>query len=203
MAPPSFVDLGKNARDLLTKTYSEFDDHFYGYEPFSAIVVSILDFGLIKLDSTTKSGALEFKTAANHDQSNKQFTGGVDIKYDCKKYGLTVTEKWTTRGYLSTDIAVENQLVEGSKVSLDTGMDLATGKRSANLKSSFKNDKVHFNIDSTVHTAPVVSLAGVVRHQDWLGGVKLSVDTSKANKVPTHHLVLGYSNPNYEVHGYV
>lgn len=182
MAPPSFSDLGKSARDILTKTYN---------------------FGFIKLDSTTKSGNLEFKTAAAHDQSNKQFNGGVDIKFDYKKYGLTVTEKWNTRGLLNTDISVENKFAEGTKVSVDSSFDCNSGKRSANFKSSYKNDNVHFNLDSTVHTAPVVSLAGVVRHQDWLGGLKLSVDSSKANKTPSHHLVLGYSTPNYDVFGYV
>jgi hypothetical protein len=178
MAPPSFGDLGKSARDILTKTYN---------------------FGFLKIDSTTRSGQLEFKTNASHDQLSKNFGGGLEVKYDFPKHGMTVVEKWNTKGILVTELTVQDKLVEGAKVGLETTFDAAGGKRSGLFKSSFKNDKVHFNVDSTVNTQPVVSISGVARHQDWLAGAKVIVDSAKANKIPQHHLIVAYTAPAYEV----
>jgi voltage-dependent anion channel protein 2 len=69
MAPPTFADLGKQARDLFGKGYNH---------------------GLIKLETTThgnENGNVEFKTNASHNLQSEKLTGGVDIKYKIPQHG--------------------------------------------------------------------------------------------------------------------
>lgn len=99
MAPPSYSDLGKQARDIFSKGYN---------------------FGLWKLDLKTKtSSGIEFNTAGHSNQESGKVFGSLETKYKVKDYGLTLTEKWNTDNTLFTEVAVQDQLLEGLKLSLE------------------------------------------------------------------------------------
>ncbi|XP_019770280.1 voltage-dependent anion-selective channel isoform X3 [Dendroctonus ponderosae] len=97
MAPPPYSDLGKKAQDVFNKGYH---------------------FGLVKLDIKTKSASgVEFATGGSSNQESGKVAGSLETKYKVKDYGLTFTEKWTTDNTLSTEMAVQDQLVPGLKLS--------------------------------------------------------------------------------------
>ena len=84
MAPPTFADLGKQARDLFGKGYSEFLRYFLLY-------IQLSDHGLIKVETTTRgneNGTVEFKTNASHNLANEKLAGNVDIKYKIPQHGM-------------------------------------------------------------------------------------------------------------------
>ncbi|KAK5981885.1 putative voltage-dependent anion-selective channel [Trichostrongylus colubriformis] len=69
MAPPTFADLGKSAKDLFNKGYNH---------------------GFVKVDATTRAGEnkeVEFKTAAAHNLGSGKLGGNLDVKYKIPAYG--------------------------------------------------------------------------------------------------------------------
>ncbi|KAF8374436.1 vdac-1 [Pristionchus pacificus] len=69
MAPPTFADLGKSAKDLFSKGYNV---------------------GLLKIDSTSKAGEkndVEFKVASTHNIASGKLGGNFDVKYKVPQYG--------------------------------------------------------------------------------------------------------------------
>lgn len=107
MSPPAYSDLGKNARDVFGKGYH---------------------FGLWKLDLKTKTNSgVEFTSAGHSNQDTGKVFGSLETKYKVKEYGLTFSEKWNTDNTLSSEVAVENQLVKGLKLSFDGSFAPQTG----------------------------------------------------------------------------
>lgn len=54
-------------------------------------IITYLDFGFLKLDSTTKAGEkreIEFKTGASHNVASQKLFGSLDIKYKLPVYGI-------------------------------------------------------------------------------------------------------------------
>ncbi len=107
MAPPSYSDLGKNARDVFNKGYH---------------------FGLWKLDVKTKtSSGVEFTSGGSSNQDTGKVSGSLETKYKLKEHGLTFSEKWNTDNTLTSEISVEDQLVKGLKLSFDGSFAPQTG----------------------------------------------------------------------------
>jgi hypothetical protein len=183
MAPPTFADLGKQARDLFTKGYNH---------------------GLIKVETTTQgneNGSVEFKTNASHNLANEKLTGNVDIKYKVPQYGLVLTEKWNTEGVLGTVIEINNQFARGLKTTLDTSYTPNTGKRDALLKTEWTNENVKVNGNLTLIGGPVANLSGVYSHNGFLFGVSNKYDFS-TNESKTTSVAFGFEHPLYTIHSY-
>lgn len=107
MSPPAYSDLGKKAKDVFGKGYH---------------------FGLIKLDCKTKTGSgVEFNTGGTSNQESGKVFGSLETKYKVKDYGLTFSEKWNTDNTLSTEVAVQDQLLKGLKISGDLLFSPQTG----------------------------------------------------------------------------
>lgn len=107
MSPPPYPDLGKRAKDVFNKGYH---------------------FGLIKLDCKTKTGGgVEFSTGGTSNQETGKVAGTLETKYNVKDYGVTFTEKWNTDNTLGTEIAVQDQLLKGLKLSADVNFSPQTG----------------------------------------------------------------------------
>uniref|UniRef100_A0A8C0JTM8 Non-selective voltage-gated ion channel VDAC2 n=1 Tax=Canis lupus dingo TaxID=286419 RepID=A0A8C0JTM8_CANLU len=83
--PPSYVDLGKAARDIFNKGFG---------------------FGLVKLDVKTKScSGVELSTSGSSNTDTGKVTGTLETRYKWCEYGLTFTEKWNTDNTLGTEIS--------------------------------------------------------------------------------------------------
>ncbi|CAD7677221.1 unnamed protein product [Nyctereutes procyonoides] len=82
--PPSYVDLGKAARDIFNTGFG---------------------FGLVKLDVKTKlCSGVEFSTSGSSNTDTGKVTGTLETRYKWCEYGLTFTEKWNTDNTLGTEI---------------------------------------------------------------------------------------------------
>jgi voltage-dependent anion channel protein 2 len=70
MSPPSYNDLGKNARDIFSKGYH---------------------FGLLKLDCKTKTkSGVEFSSGGSSNQDTGKVFGSLETKYRISDYGMSV-----------------------------------------------------------------------------------------------------------------
>jgi voltage-dependent anion channel protein 2 len=68
MSPPSYNDLGKNARDVFNKGYH---------------------FGLLKLDCKTKTkSGVEFSSGGSSNQDTGKVFGSLETKYKVSDYGM-------------------------------------------------------------------------------------------------------------------
>lgn len=93
MAPPTYGDLGKDARNVFSQGFH---------------------FGLIKLDVKTKtSSGVEFSSGGSSNQDTGKVFGSFETKYKFKEYGLTFAEKWNTDNTLGTDVTIVDKLLQG------------------------------------------------------------------------------------------
>lgn len=207
MAPPAYSDLGKNARDVFGKGYH---------------------FGLWKLDLKTKtSSGVEFTSAGHSNQDNGKVFGSLETKYKVKEYGLTFSEKWNTDNTLTSEVAVENQLVQGLKLSFDGSFAPQTGyklkditvscrcgtnrtitnkfsykfrSKTGRFKTAYSHERVRLDGDVNIDLAgPLINASGVVGYQGWLAGYQLAFDTQKS-KLTGNNFALGYTTGDFVLH---
>lgn len=183
-SPSSYADLGKAARDLFSKGYN---------------------FGQFKAEVKTKTaGGVEFTTNGSSDHENGKFVGNLETKYKWKDYGLTFNEKWNTDNTLATEVSVEDQGVKGLKVALDTKFAPQTGKKGGKIKTEYKHDYVHTNLDLDLVNFNVFG-AAVIGYKGWLAGYQLTLDTSKTAKslLAQNNFAIGYTKNDLTLHAAV
>lgn len=179
MAPPSYGDLGKNARDVFGKGYN---------------------FGLLKLDLKTKtSTGVEFSSGGVSNQETGKVFGSLETKYKFKEYGVTFTEKWNTDNVLATEIGVAD-FCQGAKVSLVSTFAPHTGDKSVLAKTEYKNQSITLNSDVDFKSGgPVVKGSGVLGYNGWLAGCLMKFDSSKG-KLVGNSFSLGYASGEFALH---
>jgi len=182
--PASYADLGKAARDLFSKGYH---------------------YGQYKVEAKTKTASgVEFTTNGSSDHESGRFVGNLETKYNWKDYGLTFNEKWNTDNTLSTEVSVEDQLLKGLKLSLDTKFAPQSGKKSGKIKTEYKYDYVHTNLDLDLINFTVFGSA-VVGYKGFLAGYQLALDTSKEAKalLSQNNFAVGYTKDDFTLHAAV
>jgi voltage-dependent anion channel protein 2 len=178
--PPCYADLGKTARELFSKGFN------YGFYKLEA-------------KTKTKSGA-EFNTTSSSNHDSGKFYGNLEAKYKWTEYGLVLTERWNTDNSLGTELSIEDQLLKGLKLSFDTSFAPHTGKKSGKIRSAYKRDYLHTNVDVDFDFAgPTIHSAGVLGYQGWLGGAQMVFDTSKS-KLSQCNFALGYTTSDFTLH---
>lgn len=184
MAPPTYSELSKNARDLFSDGYH---------------------FGLIKLDmkSKTKSG-VEFNTGGVSNQDSGKVFGTLETKYKIDDYGLKFSEKWNTDNTLATDITFADKLLKGLTLGYSCTFSPQTGTKTGKLKTSYKHDNVSATADFDLSLAagPLVNASTVVGYQGWLAGYQACFDTQR-NKLTKNNVAVGYVASDFTVHGAV
>lgn len=179
MAPPSYADLGKQARDVFNKGYN---------------------FGVWKLDCKTKTDTgVEFSTSGHSNQETGKVFGSLETKYKVPEYGLTFSEKWNTDNTLSTDVTHADKLVKGLKLTFEGSFAPQSGNKNGKVKASYGQDLVQVNSDVNLDCAgPIVNASAVVGWEGWLAGYQTAFDTQKA-KLVTNNFALGYTNKDIAV----
>uniref|UniRef100_A0A8C1Q4H4 Non-selective voltage-gated ion channel VDAC3 n=1 Tax=Cyprinus carpio TaxID=7962 RepID=A0A8C1Q4H4_CYPCA len=176
--PPAYSDLGKAAKDIFSKGYG---------------------FGIVKLDLKTKSqNGVEFNASGSNNTDTGKAGGSLETKYKMKDLGLSLNQKWNTDNMLSTEVSVEDQLVQGLKVALDTSFVPNTSKRSGKLKTGYKCDLVNVSCDIDFE-GPVVHSAAVLGYEGWLVGYQMAFDTAKS-KLVQNNFALGYKAGDFQLH---
>lgn len=181
-APPKFADLGKEARDLHSKNFH---------------------LGCVKLEAKTKSkDGFEFTAEGNHSTESGNTIAALETKFKYAPYGLTVTEKWNSGNVLASTLSVENKVVNGLKIDLDTTLSPSTGKKTAKVKTAYKHGElmhVTGDLDFGELAAPNVEATAVLAHKGFHAGYHASYDTG--NKVLLNNNVsLTYKKCNLVVH---
>lgn len=178
MAPPAFGSLGKQSKDVFGKGYN---------------------FGVLKLDVKTKTASgVEFSSAGTSNTDSGKVAGSLETKYKCPDYGMTVTEKWSTDNTLSTTVEVQDKLVPGLKVSLDTKFAPATGSKGGEISCEYKHDTATATADMDLGLTKL-NCSAVIGHKGWLAGYSTSFDIGKS-AITKHNFGLGYAAPDFVLH---
>jgi len=179
MAPPSYSDLGKQARDVFNKGYN---------------------FGVWKLDVKTKTDTgVEFSTSGHSNQETGKVFGSLETKYKVPEYGLTFSEKWNTDNTLYTDVTHSDKFLKGLKLTFEGTFAPQSGNKTGKLKANYGHDLVQVNTDVNLDLAgPVINTSAVVGWEGWLAGYQTAFDTQKT-KLVTNNFALGYTNKELAV----
>jgi len=182
MAPPCYADLGKAARDVLGKGY-----HLNTW----------------KLEAkTTTSAGLKFKTTGVHNTDNGKVLGVLESEYACKDYGLKMVEKWSTDNVLSMETSVENQGLEGLKLTLDGSFNPSSGNKRGQLKTSYKNDYLNTNLDVDSSGGPTIRGAVVGGYKGWMAGYQMAFDLAKS-QLTSNNFAVGLNGSDFALHAAV
>lgn len=182
MSPPSYFDLGKEARDVFGKGYH---------------------WGQVKLDVKTRhpmSGTQLSSGGVTNTDSGK-VTANIEVKTKrCPGTGTQLTTKWTTDNVLNTTVDVQDKLMSGLKLTLDTQLNPDTGSKNGKLKAELKTAAALLSLDTDLNlSGPIVNTAAVLGHKGWLAGLQCVYDASKS-KLVKNNLSLGYSKGDFVLH---
>ncbi|XP_075244290.1 non-selective voltage-gated ion channel VDAC2-like [Convolutriloba macropyga] len=184
MAPPSFADLGKDVRDLFSKGFHS---------------------GIVKLDlKTVAENKVEFKISGSHATVSGKTDAKVEGKYKCKDYGTTLTETWDTKNVIGCKVEVEDKLIEGMKLALDSSFHTDSGAKNGSLKTSYKHKCFNGDLESGLMLkAPVLKSSAVIGcpvagYEGWLLGGLLHFDCGKS-AVSKNEMALAYNKGNLKL----
>jgi voltage-dependent anion channel protein 2 len=179
MAPPSYSDIGKQARDVFGKGYH---------------------FGLVKLEVKSKSASgLEFTAGGNTTTDGGKVSGSIESKMTVKEHGLKLTEKWNTDNSIGATVDYE-KLMPGLKLTLDSSFQPNTGDKSGKFKTEYKHEKLLFNADMGLTKSPVVNMSAAVGHGPYALGYQTAFDSGKS-ALTKHNLALNYNAGDMVMHG--
>lgn len=99
---------------------------------------------------------------------------------------------------------MEDQVLEGLKLSLDTQFVPQSGKKSGKIKTEYKHDYVHTNLDLDLLKLTLFGSA-VVGYNGFLAGYQLALDTSKTAKslLSQNNFAVGYTKDDFALHAAV
>lgn len=177
--PPSYSDLGKAAKDLLNKGYN---------------------YGNAKLEvKTNTANGLAVTAGGTSNLASGKISGNLETKYVDKAHGLSVTKKWNTDNVVSSEVSLEEKLVGGLKLTLDSTYAVPSGSKSGVLKAAFKKDHINVALDANLAKAPLINGSAVVGYQGALLGYQMAFDVG-SGKLAKSNFALGYSAGNLTVH---
>ena len=80
------------------------------------------------MDVKTKTkNDIEFNVTGEHNNDVNKSLGTLEAKYKSPANGLTFVEKWNTDNVLKSEVTLEDSLLKGLKLALDTTYSPATG----------------------------------------------------------------------------
>ena len=124
--------------------------------------------------------------------------GTLETKYEWCEHGLTFTEKWNTDNTLGTEIAIEDQICQGLKLTFDSTFSASTGKKSGKIESSHKRECINLGWDVDF-AEPAICGSAVFGHEGWLAGHQMTLDRAEA-KLTRNNFAVGYRTGDYQLH---
>jgi hypothetical protein len=76
---------------------------------------------------TRTSNGIDFNVTGEHNNDVQKSLGTLEAKYRAPAQGLTFVEKWNTDNVLKSELTLEDNLVKGLKLTLDTSYAPASG----------------------------------------------------------------------------
>lgn len=182
MAPPSYSDFGKEARDIFSKNYHS---------------------NVIKLDCKTKSPlGMEFNLVGNSSTETGKADASLETKYSINNLGsgTVIKEKWSSNNILSSEITIQDLIVKGSKVGATANFSPVNCSKNFQFKSSLKKDLFNVNLDLDANqNAWMLKGMGVIQYQGWAVGGNVNFDL-RAKKLGGANVALGYISDDFTIH---
>lgn len=175
VAPQKYADLGKEARDLITKDF-------------------VID-NVNHLKATTKSAnGFQLTVEKNYNHSSGVVGASLETKYTGAGNDWSIATKCNTDSLLSSSISVANQGLDGLNVDIDTSYSLVSGKKSMKVKTAYTGSSLfHPTLDLDVADVlkPNIDASLVLAHEGFHAGYQTSFDSS-AMKFAGHNVSVGY-----------
>lgn len=185
MAPPTYGDLGKAARDVFGNGYH---------------------FGMVKLDVKGKaSSGMALTSGGVSNQDSGKVTGNLEAKQKLCDHGglVTLTTKWSTDNIVTNTFEVQDQVLKGLKLSLDSSYAADTGSKNGHLKAEMKTSPATLTLDTDLNLGgPIINTSAVIGHAGWLAGIQAAYDSSKG-KLVKNNFALGFSSGDFVLHSNV
>ncbi|TNN15333.1 Voltage-dependent anion-selective channel [Schistosoma japonicum] len=182
MVPPSFSDLGKDARDLLFKK-------FY--------------FGVYNIHCETKKNNIEYKSNLSDGPRPNKMYFDLQEKLAFPQYGFAITKKWSSNNVIDGEIVFEDKLVDGLKQTFQISRDPFKKCFNANLINSFRNDHVNSNVEMFFKSAiPDLSPSLVFGYQGYLVGADVKLDCTN-QILQKANFAVGYTVQDFAFHGLI
>ncbi|PAV17109.1 voltage-dependent ion-selective channel [Pyrrhoderma noxium] len=184
--PPSWKDLGKSSGDLLGKDY-----------PIGSTGLEV---------KTTSPSGVAFKVTGTSNPAGVVSAVG-ETKYANKKQGFSFTQSWATNNALNTLIELDNNLISGLKLDLNTtlvpGYNLGAEKskpssKSAIINAAYKTPGLHTRANLNLFKGPTVTADAVLGHDGFLVGAEAQYNVS-SGQVAGYSAAVGFSAPEYAV----
>jgi len=150
MAPPAFDDFAGSNNSL-------FDDHH------SSGNLSYKHKGKVASGADYELSASAAHGAANVDWELATNMNGLDVKFD-------------SSNTISKALSLNIKQVEGLTLNWESSFNAASGLDLGNVNANFSNDKLNFNLKSTIDAAPAIDFNAVTNVKDVSVGVKGSFD---------------------------
>lgn len=176
--PPTYGDIGKSAKDLLTKGFNH---------------------GQVRLDWKNKlKHDAELNVNGVHTNDSGKLSGSTEMK--CARNGYSTLLKWTTENRLTGEASCEDKLMSGLKLKAEGSFEPHSADKSAKLELEYKRDGLRFVDDAKfVGLRPVVHSAVTLAFRQFRFGAEMSYDTAKmalkgtgvAGSYEAHGVVLG------------
>jgi len=187
MAPPKFADLGKDAKDLLSKNYH---------------------IGLCKVEGKSKAanGKTEFVTDLTHNPAKGTVEASLETKWKVSNdlfKGLSFSEKFNAKdNSIFSKLSYEHT---PTNLALDAEATFSpnTGEKTAKVKVAHQSDYLHANGDVDLDFAgPVLNACAVIGYNNILAGYQASYDTANS-KLTASNVALGYKGSDFTLHAAV
>lgn len=92
---------------------------------------------------------------------------------------------------------MEDQLIEGLKVSFDTTFSPSTGKKSAVIETGYRRDYINVNGDVQFDVGgPILHGSAVLGYEGWLAGYQIGYDTGKSRTIASNFSI-GYESSDF------
>jgi len=175
MAPLEYCDIGKSAKDLLSKD---------------------LNIGKTKLEIKTKTlSGIDFTSLLTRNDLNGAITGEIKGKFHHRDSGMTFTETYSSNNNLNIKVEA-TELFDGLKAEVDATFNPYDGSKDAKVGLGFKN--AHINTTAKVGLDLKLSYDLTVGFEGFLLGAQTGFDTKKQSLEPIN-AAIGYSDTDYTV----
>jgi len=177
--PPIFKDISKRATDLLTKEFPTEEKKF-------------------EWKGTTTTGVTIETNAVQKGEG--AIVGTITPSYKYKDYGVSVLGEFNTNKDIKLETSVENQVVDGLKVTL-TGEQ--KGKDTfATLAGEYKHPKTSLNgsVDFGKSKGNTIKANSVFGHNGWLLGLSAEYLLGSDNQeLKLFNTTVGFSQKEFDV----
>jgi voltage-dependent anion channel protein 2 len=170
-----YADIGKAARDLLSKDFN---------------------FGKTKIEAkTTTSNGVVFTTTLDRDTKKGTIDGEVKAKYSAGK--IVLNESFRTNNDLNVKAELSDQIIEGLKVDVDATFNPYDSSKSLKIATAFSQS--HFKTTSNFDALKLsVKADANFSFDKFVGGAQASYDIN-GQKLEDSSAAIGYDEKDFNV----